>query len=134
MRSFANSDLIDGRPGYMIGPPLSTILGRGPDELLRNFLEPPLDDLIVKSLGFKVSPGDLVILVTKDGVTEEEMCNTIDPEMQILSDDLSCSIIAVPESVFSDLKILDIQDLLNLKELVDEVVAFKLSDDKIATS
>lgn len=92
-----------------------------------------MSEAIVRALGLSIEPCDVVVLITKDGLSDEDLA-ALDPMIQDISDTLACSMVAFPESVFSDMKVLHLQDLLSLRESIDEAIASKMADDNIPTA
>lgn len=92
-----------------------------------------MDEAVVRSIGLNIEPCDVVIFVTKDGLTPDDL-EILDPMIQDISETFDCSIITIPESVFSNIQLLDLQQLLSLRETIDEAIVSKMSADNIPTA
>lgn len=92
-----------------------------------------MSEAIVRALGLSIEPLDLVVLVTRDGLSEEAI-DALDPMVQEISDALECSILSFPEGVFEDMKVLNLHQLLSMRETIDEAIASKMSTDNIPTA
>lgn len=85
-----------------------------------------MKDAVVRALGISASENDVVILVFRDGLEEEEI-SQLDPVLEALTDELGATIVAFPESVFLDIKVLGLHQLLELRSGIDEAIASKMS-------
>ena len=92
-----------------------------------------MNEDVIHSIGLPVTPCDLVILVTRDGLSEEEL-EFLGPLMQQISNDLKCSMLAFPESVMADMKVLSLPQLLSLRDSIDEAISSKMSTTNMPTA
>ena len=92
-----------------------------------------MNEAVIRAIGLPVTPCDLVILVTKDGLSEEDL-EALDPLMQQISNGLKCSMLAFPESVMLDMKVLALPQLLSLRDSIDEAISSKMSTTNTPTA
>lgn len=89
-----------------------------------------MKDAVLRAIGVSASENDVVILIFKDGLDDETM-SQLDPVLEGLTEELGATIVAFPESVFSDLKVLNLQQLLSLHSDIEEAIASKMSPTNV---